>query len=62
MGKVASKLSPTEFVYKDELRMNVERDNDGNIRILFGAPVTWFAMPVEEALKLAKLLLKLARR
>lgn len=41
-----------------ELRMGVARDNYGNVRMDFGKPVAWMAFPPEQAIELAKLLLK----
>ena len=41
-----------------ELRTGVTRDRYGNVRIDFGKPVAWMAFPAEQAIQLARLLLK----
>ena len=43
-----------------ELHFGVARDSYGNVRVDFGKPVAWMAMPPETAIQLAHLLLKLA--
>ena len=41
-----------------ELTFGVVRDNYGNVRVEFGKPVAWLALPPETAINLARLLLK----
>jgi hypothetical protein len=40
-----------------ELRMGVAHDSNGDVHINFGTPITWFAMPSDQAIKFAKLIL-----
>jgi hypothetical protein len=41
-----------------ELRMAVAKDSQGNVHVNFGKDVSWFAIPPEQAIELAKLLLR----
>lgn len=41
-----------------ELAFAVGRDSDGNVRIDFGTPVAWMAMPPYIAINLARTMLK----
>lgn len=41
-----------------ELAMRMARDERGYVHIDFGKPVTWFALPREQAIEFAKLMLK----
>lgn len=40
-----------------ELRMAVTHDSKGNVHVNFGKDVSWFALPSEQAIELAKLIL-----
>lgn len=51
------KLNATD---EGELRMAVSSDGNGLVRIDFGKPVKWFALPANEAKALAALILKYA--
>ncbi len=41
-----------------ELQFGVARDSYGNVRVDFGKPVAWMALPPATAIELAKLLLR----
>ena len=43
-----------------ELRFGVAKDSNGLVHINFGKPVSWFAMPPEVAVDLARKLLRFA--
>jgi hypothetical protein len=40
-----------------ELKMGVAHDWDGNVHVNFGKSIRWFALPSEQAIELAKLIL-----
>jgi hypothetical protein len=42
---------------KDAASITVSSDRDGNVHIMFGKEVTWFAMPAKQAIEIAKLIL-----
>jgi len=47
----------------DEGALNIaisDKDSDGLIHVDFGKPIEWFAMPVENAVTLAKMILRKA--
>jgi hypothetical protein len=48
------KLGPTD---EGELQFGVAHDADGNVHVNFGKPVAWFALPQEQAINLARLIL-----
>ena len=41
-----------------ELKMGVAHDSDGNVHVNFGKEIRWFALPQDQAIKLAKLILR----
>ena len=43
-----------------ELAFGVATDAEGNVHFNFGTPVTWFAMPADQAIQLARLILQKA--
>lgn len=51
------KLDPSD---EGELVFTISRDADGNIRIAFGKPVAWLAMPAAQAAEFARLILRWA--
>lgn len=40
------------------LQMAVAHDSQGNVHVNFGKDVSWFALPPEQAINLAKLILR----
>jgi hypothetical protein len=48
------KLGPDD---EGELKMAVAHDNEGNVHVNFGTEVVWFALPCDQAIKLAMLIL-----
>lgn len=40
------------------LNMGVAHDREGNVHVNFGKPIAWFALPPEQAVELAKLILR----
>lgn len=40
------------------IQFGVAHDDEGKVHVNFGKPVTWFAMPPEQAIHLARLLLR----
>jgi hypothetical protein len=40
------------------LNVAVTRDKEGNVHVDFGTPVKWFAMPSDQAIEFAKLIIR----
>jgi hypothetical protein len=40
-----------------ELNMSVSHDSEGNVHMNFGKSIVWFALPSEQAIELARILL-----
>jgi hypothetical protein len=40
------------------LTIGVARDNSGNVIVNFGTPVSWFGLPLEQAIAFGRLILK----